>query len=228
VNEHFHPSEPVAPPVPPAYAELIASHEHVSERLRQALHKRAEPDDPAYQPRTMSISQLETLRAALARVIPQEGLGIDLAARIDTMMAEATGNGWRYEDLPTDPEAYQYGLATLVDLARDRYGRAFAELSGEDADALLRAVDAGEAGIAGDKRFTAEQMVLWFEELRSDAVRIYVGHPAVMARIGYSGIANGGPGGAGFAGFQLIGIDEREEFEVEGTAERAAMMETAR
>jgi len=223
VNEHYRPSEPAAsqaPVLPAPYADLIASREHVSERLRRELHQRAEADDPHYQPRTMSAAQLETLRAALARVIPQAAPAIDLAARVDTMMAEATGNGWRYEALPTDPKAYQVGLATLDDLSAQAHGHPFAALDGGQADALLRRIDGGEAGIEREDRFDAKQMTLWFEELRSDAVRIYVGHPAVMARIGYSGIANGGPGGAAFRGFQQIGIGEREDFEPVGTAER--------
>lgn len=226
MNEQFRPPEPAAslapraPEILPAYAELIASREHVSERLRRELDARAQADDPRYQPRTMDARQLDTLRAALARIIPQAEPAIDLAARIDTMMAEATGNGWRYEALPTDPEAYQVGLATLDDLAAQAHGQPFAALDGARADALLRRIDEGDAGIEAEGRFDTKQMTLWFEELRSDAVRIYVGHPAVMARIGYSGIANGGPGGAAFRGFRRIGIGEREAFEPRETAER--------
>ncbi|WP_062015195.1 gluconate 2-dehydrogenase subunit 3 family protein [Aureimonas sp. AU4] len=223
MNEHFRPAPAALPNVPATYAELIASPERVSERLREALVKRAQPDDPEYRPQTMNETQLASLRAALARIIPQKGdAPIDLAARIDTMMAEATGNGWRYEALPTDPEAYQVGLDTLEALARDRHGRAFAELSPQEIDALLRRIADGEAGIEAEDRFSPKQMTLWFEELRSDAVRIFVAHPAVMARIGYSGIANGGPGGAAFAGFQHVGIGEREAFEPRGEAEREA------
>jgi hypothetical protein len=219
MNEHFRPASEALPGVPAAYAELIRSPERVSERLREALVTRARPDDPHYRPQTMSDAQLGTLRAALARIIPQDGRApIDLAARIDTMMAEATGNGWRYEALPTDPEAYRIGVDTLEALARDRHARAFAELGPQEIDALLQAIAKGEAGIEASDRFSPKQMTLWFEELRSDAVRIFVAHPAVMARIGYSGIANGGPGGAAFAGFQQIGINEREAFEPHATA----------
>lgn len=233
MNEHFRPATTALPGVPASFAELIGSPERVSERLREALEKRARPDDPGYRPQTMSEMQLRTLRAAMARVIPQTGAApIDLAARIDAMMAEATGNGWRYEALPTDPEAYRIGLDTLEALAQDRHGRAFADLPAEEIDAILRSAAEGEAGFHGADRFSPEQMKLWFEELRSDAVRIFVAHPAVMARIGYSGIANGGPGGAAFAGFQRIAIGEKEPFEPEGADEQGAFVaahaETAR
>jgi hypothetical protein len=155
------------------------------------------------------------LKATLDSVIPQPPeAAIDLAARLDAMMADAVGNGWRYEALPGDPDAYRAGLSTLDDLAAARTGRSFVHLSRTERDALLQAVHAGEAGIDGAKgRFTADQMVLWFEELRSDAVRHYVAHPATMARIGYSGIGNGGNGGAAFTGFDAVGIGEREDWE---------------
>lgn len=203
-----------APTLSPAYEALIRS-DRVSPHLREALLERARPLDPASRPRSLEPHQLAILSAALDRIVPQSpDAFIDLAARLDAMMAEATGNGWRYEALPGDPDAYRAGLETLGDLAEARFGRSFVDLPGEDRDAILRDVEAGKAGFsAKDERFDAEQMVLWFEELRSDAVRHYVAHPATMARIGYSGIANGGYGGSSFTGFQEVGIGEREAFE---------------
>ncbi|KQT85466.1 gluconate 2-dehydrogenase subunit 3 family protein [Aurantimonas sp. Leaf443] len=189
----------------PDYEAFIAS-DRVSPRLRAILEERARPDDAAYRPKTMTDRQFETLRAVLSRLIPQEGpQPIDLAARLDTMMAQETGNGWRYEALPTDPDAYRGGLDTLDALA-------FRELGPQAGDALLERLQAGEE-TGGPGPFTAAQMKLWFEELRSDAVRLYVAHPATMARIGYSGIGNGGADGAAFSGFRKVGMDEREPFE---------------
>ncbi|KQT47429.1 hypothetical protein ASG43_09930 [Aureimonas sp. Leaf454] len=213
-----------APPaIPSAYEALIRS-SRVSPHLRAALLERAEPLDPATRPRSLDARHLDVLRAALDSVIPQgPGASIDLAARLDTMMAEATGNGWRYEALPSDPDAYRVGLETLDDLALEREGRGLADLPRPARDALLQAIADGAAGMDGrSDRFTAAQMVLWFEELRSDAVRHYVAHPATMARIGYSGIANGGAGGAAFTGFSAVGIGRREDWEPRALVEGAA------
>ena len=60
-------------------------------------------------------------------------------------------------------------------------------------------------------------MQLWFEDLRGDAVRLYMSHPATLAALGYSGIAYGGDG-EGKAGFRLIGLGEREAWEPVPTA----------
>ena len=37
-------------------------------------------------------------------------------------------------------------------------------------------------------------MRMWFEDLRAEAVRAYVAHPATLARMAYSGIGYGGDG----------------------------------
>ena len=55
----------------------------------------------------------------------------------------------------------------------------------------------------------AAQMSDWFEDLRSDAVRLYVAHPQAIASIGYEGQANGARGGAAFEGWT--------DAEIEGT-----------
>ena len=60
--------------------------------------------------------------------------------------------------------------------------------------------------------FDAEQMRRWFEEVRADATKLYVAHPATLARMGYSGIADGADS-EHQTGFVLIGEGEREPWE---------------
>lgn len=203
-----------APTLPPAYEALIRS-DRVSPHLREALLERAKPNEPGASPRSLDAKQFAILTAVLDSVIPQApDAFIDIAARLDAMMADATGNGWRYEALPGDPDAYKAGLETLGDLGLERHACGFADLGREARDAILRDAEKGKAGFeARPGRFDGAQMKLWFEELRSDAVRHYVAHPATMARLGYSGIANGAHGGSRFTGFDHVGIGEREAFE---------------
>jgi hypothetical protein len=189
--------------------------QRVSAKLREALAERAQPDDPTAAPRAFTAARIGTLRAMLARIIPTASeYRIDLAHRLDEMMAEQDGNGWRYEALPTDPDAYNVGLDTLDAVARRRGGPGFAALDGAAQDEILQAIEASEDLPHGEATlFDAKQMALWFEEVRSDAVRHYVAHPAVMARIGYSGFANGGEAGERFTGFESVAIGERESWE---------------
>ncbi|WP_264048155.1 alpha/beta hydrolase [Methylobacterium flocculans] len=205
-----------APVIPEAYAALIRS-ERVNARLRTALLQRAQPDDSAYQPRALDPVGLAILRAACARVLPQDGAGfIDLAARIDARLASGTGDGWRFAKLPPDPEAYRLALRTLDDAARSTHGRPFVVLDADAQDAVLGSLDDGAVAGALD----AEQMGLWFEDLRADVARTYLAHPAALARIGFSGIGAGGDTDP-LPGFHAVGIGRREPWEPQAAPESA-------
>ncbi|MCJ2062103.1 alpha/beta hydrolase [Methylobacterium sp. J-088] len=220
VREHFatRAAAPVAgpPEVPPAYAALIAS-ERVNSRLREALNTRAEPDDPAYRPEAVDPVELAILRAALARVLPEPGL--DLAARIDRRLASGQGDGWRFAALPADPDAYRAALRTLDAAARAAHGRPFVALDTDNQDALLTLCQRGELTVPDTLggRLDADRMRFWFEDLRGDAARLWLGHPAALARIGFSGIGAGGDRPDAIAtdlpGFHAVGLDTPEAWE---------------
>lgn len=213
-----HQGVPVAghPVVPSAYAALIAS-ERVNSRLRGALDTRAEPDDPAYRPEALDPVELAILRAALARVLPVPGL--DLAARIDRRLASGQGDGWRFSALPADPDAYRDALRTLDAAARAARGRPFVALDADNQDALLTLCQKGALTVpeALGGRLDADRMRFWFEDLRADATRLWLGHPAALARIGFSGIGAGGdrPGeiATDLPGFHAVGLDTPEAWE---------------
>ena len=223
IEEHARPLPPdqdseygAAPAVDPAYRALIDS-SRVSARTRSLLLDRARPDDPGYVPVSMSVELLAVLRAVTDRVLPQPaGARIDLAARIDRLLASGTGDGWRYAALPPDAEAYRAGLRTLDQQALAAHGQRFAGLDGAAQDALLQRAAAGTLGAEGGQPaaglLEAPQMRLWFEDLRAEATKGYVAHPATLARIGYGGIAYGGDGPRK-SGFTRIGAGEREAWE---------------
>ena len=190
------------------YQELIAS-PRVSPQTRAVLLKRAEPDQPDYTPQALDVDQLRTLRAMVARLIPQSledsSTIIDLAARIDTKLATGKGDGWRYAVLPSDIQAYQTGLQHLDDCARKLRAVPFDRLAPDAQDALLTAMADGRL------QSPAFDMKLWFEDVRADAAQQFVAHPQTLARIGYSGI------GDNEHGFVSIGVGQREDWEPEPT-----------
>lgn len=204
-----------APALPEPYRALIES-DRVNSRLRAALLARAEPDDPAYQPGCLDPLELAQLRAVVDRVLPQDGRGrIDIAARIEARLAAGTGDGWRFAMLPADGAAYRAALRTLDAAARSVHGMRFLSLDGAGQDAVLGAVAAGEPGSheVPEGGLDAEGMTLWFEDLRSDAVRLYLAHPASLARIGFSGIGAGGDDAQTLPGFLRVGIADPEPWE---------------
>ncbi len=181
------------PEVPAEYEALIAG-ERVSERTRKVLEERMAGPKPGAE--VLTAEQERTLRAVLARVVPQRvGAAIDLSGFVVERLASGKGDGWRYAVLPGDVAAYREGLDRLTRVL-------FADKSGEEQDALLRELEQ-TAGSAEAR---------WFEEVRGDATAAYMAHPATLARIGYSGIGVGGAATKN-KGFVRIGVDEREAWE---------------
>ncbi|ADW70702.1 alpha/beta hydrolase [Granulicella tundricola] len=178
-------------PVPAEYLEFIAS-ERVSPRTRAVLEARMAGPEPTDM---LTPEQMVTLRAMLARIVPQKGEGIDLAGYVAASLAKGKGDGWRYAVLPEDAKAYRDGLDSLR-------ARGFDEMSDEDQDAALRALE--------EKKGSAE--ACWFEEVRGDATTAYISHPATLARIGHSGIGVGGANTQN-KGFVAIGIGDVEAWE---------------
>ena len=174
-----------------AYTVLIQS-DRVSAKTREALLERAGPDMPEYAPQALDIAAFATLRAVLARVLPQDR--IDLAQRIDKALAAGESDGWRFAVLPSDAQAYRQSLVALT---------GFEAKTAAAQDAQLAELAAGDHG---------ETLQRWFEDLRGQATMIYVAHPSTFARMGYSGIAYGGDE-PNRPGFHAIAPGEREPWE---------------
>ncbi len=194
--------------IPASYRALLDT-PRVSTRTRDVLLERGAPDRPDPPPATMGTEQFDTLRAVVERVVPlPPDASIDLAMRIDRELASGAGDGWRFALLPADDAAFRLALDTADAASRAGHGAAFARLDPAARDALLRRTADGDLA---DGPLTGVQMKLWFEDLRAAAARAYMAHPATLARIGYSGIANGGD--AGLGGFGKVGLGEREAWE---------------
>ena len=212
------PGDPAGPGLDPGYLALIES-DRVSARTREILLERGRPDDPSGRPAALAAEAFAVLRAVIDRVVPQtDERRIAIAARIDTMLASGEGDGWRFALLPPDPEAYRIALRTLQKAAQDAHGCDFEALDGRRQDGLLEQAAEGRLAVfradPDEPSFSAQQMKLWFEDLRGDAVKIFVAHPATLARMGYSGIANGGDGERK-QGFVRLAAGEREAWEPE-------------
>ena len=182
-------------PVPREYLEFIAG-ERVAPNTREVLAARIAGPAPA--DGVLTFAQQATLRVLLARVVPQPGTidqQIDLAGFVMARLASGTGDGWRYDVLPADAQAWREGLDRLR-------AEGFDEMDGPGQDKLL-------TKMAAEKDTTAAR---WFEDVRVEATSAYVAHPATLARLGYSGF---GVGGAHTPdrGFVQLGMNSPEPWE---------------
>jgi hypothetical protein len=121
---------------------------------------------------------------------------------VDQRLAELATDGWRYEDLPPDPQAWAASLEALDEEALATYEVGFARCPVEAREALLRRLlDHGEQlwhGMRADRVWS-----LWSRY----ACTAFYSHPWAWNEIGF-------PGPAYPRGYKNPGINAREPFEV--------------
>ncbi|HEX3788996.1 MAG TPA: gluconate 2-dehydrogenase subunit 3 family protein [Pseudonocardiaceae bacterium] len=121
---------------------------------------------------------------------------------IDSRLAERSTDGWRYEDLPEDGQAWRDTLAALDEDARDTHGVGFARCDGAARHNLVQAVqDLGSTpwhGLSASRVWS-----LWTRY----ACTAFYSHPFAWNEIGFSGPAYP-------RGYKNAGVGRREPWEV--------------
>jgi hypothetical protein len=121
---------------------------------------------------------------------------------VEARLAAGETDGWRYEDLPEDGQAWRDTLASLDADAKARCGTTFAEAGEADRHHLIQAVQ--ELGAKDWHGFPAGHV--WSLWTRYACTAFYA-HPAAWAEIGF-------PGPAYPRGYKNTGVDRLEPFEV--------------
>jgi gluconate 2-dehydrogenase gamma chain len=160
---------------------------HVSEATRKALLKRLQP--PTVPPQFFTPAEyglLQAIALRLADPMPPEG-EFDIAHVIDERLAAGTSNGWRYDHMPPDGEAYRLGLRGVDHAAQTQFRHPFMALTSAQQDAVLAAVQAGNVPEAA---WGAVSPTRFFEELLTEVTEYVYAHPHVQQMIGYVGYAD--------------------------------------
>lgn len=181
---------------------LLATN-HVTEATRQVLTDRL--NAPARQPAFFSTDELALLQAIGNRLIPQDNRPepVDIAGGIDERLTQNKSNGWRYDVMPADGDAYRQGLAGVEESAQALFRQSFQQLSGDQQDAIIRLIQTGNAPGNTWQTLPADR---FFEELLAEAAENYYSHPLAQEEIGYVGMAD-------LPSWQRIGLNQLEDRE---------------
>ncbi|AUD07549.1 hypothetical protein CWM47_29700 [Spirosoma pollinicola] len=181
----------------------LLSTNQVTEPTRQALTERLSA--PPRQPTFFSASEFALLHAVCDRLIPQDDRSdrIDVAGNIDKRLSENKSDGWRYDTMPADGDAYKLGLKGVDESAQLTFKQPFLNISAEQQDFILNAVQRQEAPGDSWQHLPANR---FFEELVTEAVENYYSHPLAQEEIGYVGMAD-------VPTWQRIGLNELEDRE---------------
>jgi hypothetical protein len=121
---------------------------------------------------------------------------------IDARLAKDETDGWRYETMPKDPDAWRRSLAALDADAVARHGSSFGELEWGRQAELIQAIQ----DLKDDLWHGMPATQLWSLWTRYACTAFY-SHPAAWQEMGFAGPAYP-------RGYKNIGVDRRESFEI--------------
>jgi hypothetical protein len=151
------------------------------------------------------------MRAVCERVVPQEdrvpARRVDVLAGVDERLSKGKIEGYRFEDMPADGEAYRIAVRALRLMAAELHDKPFEALSTREQEEILQSVHDAEP--LGAKDVWGEMNIeRWWQMLVSDCVSVYYAHPWAWDEIGF-----GGP--AYPRGYMRLEEGEAEPWEVE-------------
>ena len=132
--------------------------------------------------------EAQTLQALADAVLPQDdrppGLRVPIVPWLDARLHAQEGPGYRYEEMPPDPEFWRKLARALDAEAREGGSRPFAELHPQERERLVAALAKGETKARawdGLPPARAWQLVL------AEMVTHYYAHPYAWSEIGFGG-----------------------------------------
>jgi hypothetical protein len=132
------------------------------------------------------------IEAIFEHILPQsdraEKYRIPIVPVVDDRLYNNRLDGYRYEGMPTDQDAYRLGLQAIEEIAKLKDGRGFLDLTPLEQDKLLKTLHDGkpEGAHAIWERMPVHRF--WML-LVGDAVAAYYAHPYAWNEIGFGGPA---------------------------------------
>jgi hypothetical protein len=180
--------------------DVLGQQRHWDPQTRGVVLARLAPPRPF---RFFADGNAETAVALIGRLVDvDESLARTLCSAIDDRLADNETDGWHFDDMPTDHDAWTRSLQALDEESRERSGRSFAENGREDQEAALEEIRTGSP----DQWHGINRGRLWDLWMRY-ACTAYWAHPAAWNEMGW-------PGPAYPRGYKNLGMDRREPFEV--------------
>ncbi|MGA3035912.1 MAG: gluconate 2-dehydrogenase subunit 3 family protein [Vulcanimicrobiaceae bacterium] len=142
--------------------------------------------------RFFDAAHTQLLEAICARVIPQDDRDpahrIPIVPQIDRRLAAGEGDGYRYDNMPPDPEAYLLGLRAIDESARTAFEHGFVAAAISQQDELLRSLHDGKP-IIDHVAWQRMPVKRFWMLLLSDCAEAYYSHPYAWDEIGFGGPA---------------------------------------
>jgi hypothetical protein len=184
--------QPIGPLAQPGYYpgfSTLSQQKFWDAKTRQVILDRV---DNVPEIRFFNAHQARLLEAICDRVIPQddrdEAHRIPIAPQIDKRLFENSHDGYRYESMPPDREAFQLGLQAIDEIAHHEHDCGFVNLDPREQDEILQSLHDGKPS-AGHQIWERMAVHRFWMLLVSDCAEAYYSHPWAWDEIGFGGPA---------------------------------------
>lgn len=156
---------------------------------RNVVRKRVEQTPPV---RFFSPEEAELLETIIDRVVPQDDRTADrkipILPIIDERLYKNSLNGFRYEDMPPDQEAYRLALQAVDEMSRERFQVPFIDLNIHRQELILKSLrdSSPDPPNAIWQQMPVKRFWALFME---DCVTAYYSHPWAWDEVGFGGPA---------------------------------------
>jgi hypothetical protein len=175
-------------PSPYAGFDPMSQAEMWEDRTRELILSRVH-DVPALT--FFSNEEAQVLDAIVDRLIPQQERTavekVPIAPWIDRMLADDDTDGFRKGKMPWDQDVWRQALIGVEQSSQGRYSRSFVQLQPAEQDAVLSAVQNGEAEGEVWQSLASDAV---FEKVVQEVASVYYAHPAAWSEIGWPGPAS--------------------------------------
>lgn len=160
---------------------------------RKVVEERVAGRHPGQEPvRFFTSAEAATMLAVVDRILPQEDRTeerrIPILPEIDGRLYENRLDGFRFEDMPPDQDAYRLAAHALEQMAQTLHGRSFHELTITEQERILRSVHDAKP-LAAVELWKQMNIERFWTMLVSDVVAVYYAHPWAWDEIGFGGPA---------------------------------------
>jgi hypothetical protein len=154
---------------------------------RKLVEARLEPPKPI---RFFNEAEAVTMAAVLDRILPQDDRQptqrIALLPTLDERLYANRIEGYRFEDMPSDQQAYRWACEAFEAMAQEAHALPFVRLTVHAQEQLLQSLHDGKpaAATALWQRMNVER---FWTLLISDACSAYYAHPWAWNEVGFGG-----------------------------------------
>lgn len=156
---------------------------------RTVVTSRVEHNPPI---RFFSAYEERVLQAVIDRLLPQDDRipekRIEILPTIDERLYKNALNGFRYEDMLPDRDAYCDGLRAIDEMARQRFHTPFADLDVHSQELILKSLH-DEAPDPPHEVWKRMPVHRFWNMLMEDCANVYYAHPWAWDEIGFGGPA---------------------------------------